>query len=175
MVSPSNTKELLRKIIALTDGAGSDARAEGLQRLGKLETSEVVQALCEMLADADRDVRMGASELLMSVDRQVAVPRICRLLEDQSDEVRWFICSLVHEARDSAALPSIRNSARSDKCPDIRYYATWIIGHLGDLSDISLLREIASNDLGVDFEGRSISELANEALEEIRVRGLQKE
>jgi HEAT repeat protein len=59
-------------------------------------------------------------------------------------------------------------AALSDKSPELRYWAAYSLGQIGDPESIPALERTASGDVGTLPDGRSVRQEAFDALDAIR-------
>jgi HEAT repeat protein len=138
-----------------------------LQNLDK----DGLRVLIEHLQSSLGDVRCDASTLLCIVDAQKYMPFILPLLTDPLDYVRWHIAGLLHDNVDERAIAPLIDRLLQDPDSGVRYNACWALCAIGDARAIPALNHASLHDSGTDYEGRTIRDLAAEAVCEIINRG----
>jgi HEAT repeat protein len=104
------------------------------------------------------------------LDAEKYIPAIINLLNDPLDYVRWDISGLLHDFGDQRVIKPLINVILNDPDSDVRHNACYALSAIGDSNAISALRHVVENDKGTDYEGRSVSDMAAEALRNILER-----
>lgn len=78
-----------------------------------------------------------------------------------------MICGILSTYGDERVMEDLVHVLENDPAPDVRMLAAFALGRIGDERAIPVLIKARDNDLGVDFEGRSLSDAATDAFETI--------
>jgi predicted NAD/FAD-binding protein len=137
----------------------------------KLEPSgDIVERLLFMQASVSRRRADVAFLLLLRLNSQAALRHASLLIASSDDADRYFAYANIGNHPSPTFIPLLVNAAFNESCQDARYRAVEALGNCATLSEIPLLKKIASTDLGTDFEGRPISEMARIGVELTRMR-----
>jgi HEAT repeat protein len=138
--------------------------------LQSLDRKPTAESLLRVLGNGDVELRCDAAEALMWIDPKQGTEIVLSLLSDLDATVRWNACGLLYDFGDHRATPRLVEVLRDDAESDVRLIAAHALGRVGDLSAVPFLRHAARVDTGQDYEGRRVSEAAQEAIESIQRR-----
>ncbi len=151
---------LIRSINEETNSYVREACAESLGKIGDRTT---IPVLISLLRDKDPQVKIEASLALGKLKVVEAVPYLCDNLSAKSGGVRWAAVrtlGAIKEAK-SAVIPLI-SLLDEEKESNIRDWAAWALGEIGDTRAIKPLVNALKKDKSPD-----VRQEAGLALEEI--------
>jgi HEAT repeat protein len=143
----------------------SYVRETCVESLGKLGKKTTIPFLISLLKDKDPQVRIEASLALGKMKAVRAVPSLCNNLSAKNAGVRWAAVRAIGAIKDAkaAVIPLISLlDEEKEKESNIRDWAAWALGEIGDTRAIKPLVEALQKDKSPDV--RQEAELA---LEEI--------
>lgn len=141
-------EEALPTMIDALSDEDVSLRAEAARSLGILGSKRVTLALVSALQnDENADVRLYAASSLAMLDDQRAVEPLVQTLQDPAEEARvrgMAAESLARFSESPAVVPLI--SALESDSPEVRYWAAFALGQLGDPRALPPLQRLASTD-----------------------------
>jgi HEAT repeat protein len=150
--------------------ADPGVRTESAHALGELKSTEAIQPLVDaLLRDPSDNVRCLAAWSLGRIGNATAMDPLIRALADpeQSPRLRGECAEALGELGQQAALTPLLH-ALGDASAEVRFFAAFALGMLGDPRAQSKLEELAKADEGVAEGWGSVREEAAAALEAIR-------
>ena len=162
-----------RAVPALLGALGDESsklRAAAARSLGELGGDANVQPLiAAMVEDEDAEVRLsGAYALGLLGNKQAVEPLVTRLRDANEDpRVRGAIAEALADLRDRrAVIPLIK--ALSDKSIEVRFWAAFALGELGDARALPELERMAGADDAVLPGHGALKEEAQAAVRRIK-------
>lgn len=149
----------------------SETRKAAHQCLSEeIARNELIEVLRRLLDFEDTDLRCQAAETLAKFDPDCAGRHVLPYLESDDPTFRWLICGILSTYGDKDAVMPLVNVLRNDPEADVRIAAAFALGRIGDSRAVPSLQRAHQDDHGTDYEGRLVSDVATEALQEIRAR-----
>jgi HEAT repeat protein len=145
-------------------------RDRAIEALCTLGIDPAFAALSALLATADTNLRGDAAEAAVRIDSQRGIGLILPLLHDPDPTIRWNICGLLHDFGDERAIEPLMHTLRHDPDSQVRLTAAYALEALGDVRALPALRWAQAHDHGIDYEGRTVSESATDAIAAIEAR-----
>jgi HEAT repeat protein len=159
-------------VIALLEKSRDRSSRDGaIEELRSLDRKRILDILSDLLVSPDLDLRDSAIKVLMTIDPHQGVDLIIPLLRDPLDSWRWYLCGALADYGDERAVLPLTEVLLHDTDSDTRYMAAFALEKIGDTRALPALRHALDHDSGTDYEGRSIDELAAEAIQSILKRG----
>lgn len=146
-----------------------NTRLQVVEKIRGLNKQEV-DILINQLRHFDGEIRCDAATALLIIDNHKHMESILPLLEDPLGYVRWDVAGLLHDFGDEAAIESLIKVILSDPDDDVRHNACFALSTIGDARALPALRYVLANDKGEDYEGRRVSDMAQEAIDSILSR-----
>jgi HEAT repeat protein len=147
-------------------------RRAAARSLGELGGDAAAQPLITaMMEDADAEVRTSAAYALgLLGDKQAVAPMITKLSDQaESARVRGTIAEALADLKDRAAvIPLI--GALKDQAVEVRFWAAFALGELGDLRALPELERLAGTDHSVMPGYGAVSDEAADAIQNIQAR-----
>ena len=147
-------------------------RAESARALGALGSPQAVPGLIAALqTDADTDTRAAAAYALGLLGDPRAIDPLLAKLADASEDpgVRGFAAEAFTWHRERRAVPALI-AALSDPLPEVRFWAAFALGELGDPAALGELERLARADTGTVPGWGPVKDEAAAAIESIRTR-----
>lgn len=148
-------------------------RSAAARSLGELGGHVDVRPLIDaMLEDKDAEVRLSAAYALGLLGKKESVEPLVTKLRDHSEDpkVRGGVAEALADLRDPRAVP-VLISALADESAEVRFWAAFALGELGDPQALSELERLAASDDSV-LPGRGpISQEAEAAIRRIHEKG----
>jgi HEAT repeat protein len=166
----SDLEKRLQGVRALLAQRHTGKWDSALSELLDIDKPLLIDALTRLLSDNDSGIRVSVAEAFLRIDPEVGMLLVVSLLKDPRDHVRWYVCGLLHDFGDSRATEYLIELVQTDPDADVRYVACYALSELGDRRSLEVLWRVQQNDLGTDYEGRRISEMAEEAIQRINAR-----
>jgi hypothetical protein len=166
-------EELLRNRynFAATDKR-EQARRE-LAELGKLRTEEMANVLATVLEDEgspDPEFRYSAAELLVAFVPERAQQLLLSHLESSDDTLRSTVANLLGLCGNHEATEPLVRTLLHDPDVTVRIHAADSLGEIGDPRAIEALQWVNQYDHEQDWETRTPSHAAAQAIERLRER-----
>jgi HEAT repeat protein len=162
----------LGPLVAALHDPDPSLRAEAARALGALDSPRAVPELVSALqTDADPDTRMAAAHSLGLLGDHRAVDPLLAKLADRSEDpcVREFAAEALTGPGERRAVRALI-AALGDPSVEVRFWAAFALGELGDPAALSALERLAQTD-DVALPGwRSVKDEAAAAIESIRAR-----
>jgi HEAT repeat protein len=152
-------------ISTLKEEKNSYVREALVESLGKIGERKTIPFLIPLLSDNDPQIRIEASLALGRMKTVTAVPYLCQNLNSNNGRVRWAAVRALGAIKDAkaAVIPLISLlDEEKEKESNIRDWAAWALGEIGDTRAIKSLVKALKKDKSPDV--RQEAELA---LEEI--------
>jgi HEAT repeat protein len=131
------------------------------------DAARVVAALAQGLNDQELDYRCTIASLFLRYDFVAAIPHVRLLLQDPDDDLRGFLCQELGAYGRPEAVPLLVDTLQNDPDATNRTWAAWGLGNIGDPAAVPALGLAMRSDLGEDYEGRPVKEIAAEAIRRI--------
>lgn len=131
---------------------------------------EIRVSLLENVLQADMDgLVWRAVALLLYDDPTLHLPSILPLFNSRFPGVRFVVCAVLGDGRVSEAMPYLETLALNDTNGKVRYTAISALGMCGNVGTLKLLEKLLDSD-DDDGEGRKLSAIAQESIDEINDR-----
>lgn len=132
--------------------------------------ARLIELLNDLLYYSDEDVQETALRALIGMDASRAVDCMLPILSNPQSELRWFICYLLISFGDGRSVLPLVEVLQHDPDSDMRYMAASALKRTGDERALLALKQAAIHDTGMDYEGRRIVDIAQEAIATITAR-----
>ncbi len=149
----------------LKEEKNSYVRETCVESLGKIGKKTTIPFLISLLKDKDPQVRIEAALALGKMNAIRAVPSLCNNLSAKNAGVRWAAVRAIGAIKDAkaAVIPLISLlDEEKEKESNIRDWAAWALGEIGDTQAIKPLVEALKKDRSPDV--RQEADLALEAI-----------
>jgi len=140
------------------------------QWLVKLGDHEASVQLSNMCCDAEYRIRVCAMIVAGRHYKSFVRDFGVSLLSDSIAIVRWVACEAIMLANCRSATGELAKLILYDEEAKVRNIAAIAIGVLGSNTDVPALRLALSTEAGHDHEGRSIREVINSSIAQIKER-----
>lgn len=147
----------------LKEEKNSYVRETCVESLGKIGKKTTIPFLISLLIDKDPQVRIEAALALGKMNAVRAVPSLCNNLSAKNAGVRWAAVRAIGAIKDAkAAVIPLISLLDEEKESNIRDWAAWALGEIGDTQAIKPLVEALKKDRSPDV--RQEADLALEAI-----------
>ena len=161
-------------IVNLLDRWGDgfkDQNAPEILTLRQYDLEQITKAMSAILAFAEEEVRFHAVDAIPQlVPSDVVVDLLLPYLHDPNPILRWILCELFHGFPDARIVLPLAELLEKDVDPDVRVVAAEALFAVGDERAIPVLVYAVEHDDGKDFEDRTVSYAARQALLAIEKR-----
>ena len=147
-----------------------DANEKILQLFAEADRIFSGRCLQSLLGDSNLEVVGNAAEVFVFFQGQKSIPAIAKLLEHADDRIRGAMCTILARVPSAEAEALLVRRLQSDPSGNVRYCAADALRDIGGPSAIETLRQTAATDTGENFERRSVSGCAQQAIEDISER-----
>lgn len=166
MLSENEIYERLR-ILKYSDDAR--IRIKARQELSELEQKPLVEVLEKIITnETDIEILAYSAELIVESKDTEKARRILPLIRSADASLRRHICGLLGNCRDEIAIAPLIERLQNDESPDVRVAAAHALGEIGHKRSLPALERARTHDFSHDFEGRTVSEEAIQAINKIR-------
>jgi HEAT repeat protein len=172
LLGQTRDERALRPLAAALRDPGRRLRGEAARALGELgSTLAVPELIVALQAGPDPDTRMFAAYALgLLGDHRAVDPLLARLADASEDpRVRGHAAEALTGPRDRRAVPPLI-AALGDPSAEVRFWASFALGQLGDPAALSALERLAQADDATLPGWRSVKDEAAAAIEAIRAR-----
>lgn len=151
-----------------TDGRLVWSAANALVRLRARESGAALVVIADK---GSRERQTAVLWTLGALRATVAIPLLRRIaVDEQADiDVRAHALEALGAVGASEAANDLL-AVLSSPSPELRFWACYSLGQVGDAESIPQLEQLARVDLGVSAAGRAIGNEARDAVESIRMR-----
>jgi hypothetical protein len=148
-----------------------DENAPEILALRQYNIEQITKAMTAILAFAEEDVRFHAVDAIpYLVCGEVVIDLLLPYLNDPNRILRWVLCELFHGFPDARVVLPLAKLLEADIDPNVRVVAAEALFAVGDERAIPALVHAAEHDDGKDFEDRTVSYAARQALLAIEKR-----
>jgi HEAT repeat protein len=147
-------------------------RGEAARSLGALDSPQAVPSLIAALqTDTDAGTRMAAAYALGLIGDARAIDPLLAKLADTSEDprVRGFVAEAFTCHQERRAVPHLI-AVLSDSSAEVRFWAAFALGQLGDPAALSALERLAQTDNATLPGWGSVMDEAAAAIERIRAQ-----
>jgi HEAT repeat protein len=146
-------------------------RSTAARSLGELGSAAAVQPLESLLGDSNVEVRVSAAYALGLLGDKHAVEQLIKKLADESEDprVRGTIAEALADLRDQAAVVPLIGALK-DQSVEVRFWAAFALGQLGDPRAVPELERLAASDQAALPGYGAVSAEATEAIQNIQAR-----
>ncbi|MFN8635251.1 MAG: HEAT repeat domain-containing protein [Chloroflexota bacterium] len=173
MKHPASPSECIQRLEVMLR-AGSNAvklSRDQIDYMNQCPTSSVTILLKQLLGSEDLFLESRAFDGLMNLSGFDHVGFLCsELTTSGHKDWKAVYCERLASFQDPRVIPALCQILEYDEDPDVRFVAAEQLGEIGDVTVIRPLERAASLDHGEDFEGRLVSDAAQEAIRAIRSR-----
>lgn len=157
------------RILTELHSMSKPSRAIAINRIKGLDQQKI-DVILTLLQDQDEEVQCDAATALFLISPTKYQEAILPLLRDPQGNVRWHIAGLLHDFGDSRATEILGEVALKDPDVEVRYNACLALSSVGDVRALPALKQVIEHDEGADYEGRLVSEAAQDAYDKILSR-----
>jgi len=164
------SKRAASALLAALTAAASARRQAAAHALGELDVKAAVQPLIvTMRSDASDDVRQAATYALGLIGAKRALSPLIAVLADQTNSpgLRGMAAEALSDVRDRRAVPALLG-ALGDVSPEVRFWAAFALGELGDPQALPELERIAATDRAPVAGRGTVRKEAEAAIQRIR-------
>jgi HEAT repeat protein len=148
-----------------------DQNAPEILTLRQYDAEQITKAMSVILTFAEEEIRFHAVDAIPNlVSGDVVIDLLLPYLEDPNPMLRWVLCELFPGFPDPRVVLPLTKLLEDDVDPDVRVVAAEALFRVGDERAIPALAYAAEHDDGKDFEGRTVSYAARQALAAIEKR-----
>ena len=172
LLGRAGDERALGPLVAALHDPDPRLRGEAARALGALGSPRAVPELIAVLqTDANPDTRMAAAHSLGLFSDHRAVDALLARLADRSENprVRGFAAEALAGPGERRAVPALI-AALGDPSVEVRFWAAFALGEIGDPAALSALQQLARTDEATLPGWRSVSDEAAAAIENIRAR-----
>ncbi len=166
-------KRAVYALLAAVGDTDANVRRATAQALGELRNKRAVRPLlAAMVDDDDGEVRVAAAQALGALgDKRASEPLMSVLGNPAEDpRVRGMAAEALADLGDRRAVPSLI-VALSDPSPEVRFWAAFALGELGDPLALADLERLAATDDAVVPRWGAVSQEAATAIRHIQASG----
>jgi HEAT repeat protein len=149
-------------------------RTKQLEELKKLSQDDLYHLLKEFVENIDvndEKIAHNSAELIAVLMPDIGLDLLIDNLQNNYIPLRWDIVILLGDIGDKQAIPNLIKVLLKDPDPDIRIQATVSLSKLGGHEALQALKEVVDKDFEEDYEGRTVSECAKNAIKKILRHG----
>jgi len=156
------------EILSELQSANVEMINNAISKLKSLKT-KADREILNALNHKDSEIRSQAVELLLILDPDNYFDRILPLMEDPVDFVRLNLlnCIVLSKFYDPRIVGPVIKVLMKDPDVDVRALAAAILGNTGDPSAIPALKWATDHDFDKDYEGVTVSHIADKSIEKI--------
>ena len=162
-------RALIPLLATLKDRKG-DLRIAAAKALGELGNEQAIEPLINILeGDLDTEVRIAGSYALGLIGDSRGIEPMIKILRDQSQppKLRGMVAEALSNIGDRRAVDPLILSL-SDESVEVRFWASFALGELGDSKALPELERLAATD-EMELAGwGTISREATEAIQQIK-------
>ena len=148
-----------------------DQKAPEILALRQYDVEQITKAMSAILAFAEEEIRFHAVDAIPNlVSDDVVIDLLLPYLDDPNPILRWVLCELFSGFPDSRVVLPLAKLLEEDVDPNVRVVAAEALFRVGDERAIPALVYAAEHDDGKDFEDRTVSYAARQALAAIEKR-----
>ncbi|MEZ4869235.1 MAG: HEAT repeat domain-containing protein [Caldilineaceae bacterium] len=166
--SDNEYRTVLNLLNAFGDRSSSKLYDEILGEIKNLDRQSTTSQLQQLLKHPNQNLRSRAGEVLLQIDTQQSLALVLTLLKDPVEHVRENICDWLCGYGDYRAVDTLIEVLLYDSSSDARFNAAVALANIGDKRAIPVLERVVQNDFGEDFQGITVSSVAEQAIEQIR-------
>jgi HEAT repeat protein len=147
LIGKFRSKQSLPGLILGSEDSIESIRRQTADALQYFEPEEALPLLLKLLSDENSDVRKASAHSLGLLGSAAAQPMLLTMAENQAEEteVRGMAIEALGNLGDVTSLPILLRLL-DDPSPDIRFWAVFALGELGDARAISYLESISLHD-----------------------------
>lgn len=160
------TEEILLRLL---NDPNPKIRAAAARYLAEADLVQAVQPLLSLLTEEKEiPVRIAAVYSLGLLGAQEALETILEILNNKNEDpgLRGSAAEALADIGDTRAIDPLID-ALHDESVEVRFWAVFALGEIGDTSALSALRQIEETDTGFLEGWRSIKEEAGESIKQI--------
>jgi HEAT repeat protein len=138
----------LTELVSALDETSGTRQAASIA-LGEIGGRKAVEALLGVLrVGGDPDVQVVAANSLGMIGSSRALESLIRIMGDRRHEaaVRGSAAEALGHLRDRRAVPALILAAFEDESAEVRYWATFALGEVGDKWMLPVLEHLAATD-----------------------------
>ncbi len=157
-------------LMSLLQDKNSELRSASARALGELNAKESVENLITTLAKEKNDeVSEAIVYALGLLGDETAFDILVSILKDKSrsPKIRGFVAEALADLKDQRAVVPLIEVLK-DMSVEVRFWATFSLGELGDEQALSELQKLVISDTGVLSDWGSIKEEAFAAIHRIK-------
>lgn len=134
-----------------------------------LPTEDVVSTLKTMIhTETNTTITSRALDALLKVNNFDKVEFLINLYDQYPLKWNFTCCKELSKFQDKRAVKKLCDIALNDPDPSVRYVAIESLSVVGDETVIPMLEHVKAYDIGEDYEGFKITEIAAQAIKKIQ-------
>lgn len=139
--------------------------------VSKLKTDPTARSKLVTLSQMhESDTLHGALEIAFEYDPHWSILTLSFLLDNEDEEVRANFCGMLGSYPYPENEGLLAEVLKRENSGGVRCVAVEALGEVGSRAAIPVLQDIIATDRSVDYEGRPISELAQQSVQKITNR-----
>jgi len=143
----------------------ADLQSTDVALLNSFPINEVIAILLDMFyREKDVIVKSKIYNAILSIKSFDTVRLLLDIFEQSSIDWRTVYCRSLSKFRDSRAIDKLCSVLFEGTDSNMRYVAAESLAEIGDSTAISALEYAQNNDIGEDFEGFPVAEMARDSL-----------
>lgn len=159
--------EFINNIHEQWNSANDNERLKIIRKLGKIHNSDAFEVLLKLIGITKGEVRCAVIDTLAFIDPVRSIDILIAELKDTDPLVRWLVSGILLNIADERTIEPLIQ-ALNDEDSQIRIHAALALGKIGSPKALFALRLIQHTDIGTDYEGRKVSEMAATAIQQIK-------
>lgn len=162
--------EIVRLLRQWGEGQGQSDACE-IEALRQYDVEILKGALSLIFHSGNAQIRIYTIDAMPHIIPQdIMIEWLLSCLYDNRTFIRWKSCKMFQRYPDPRAKTPLQELLQKEKNPDTRVIAAEVLGKIGDKQAILVPSNVAKNDKGKNFEGRTVATTARAAIAEIRAR-----
>lgn len=130
--------------------------------------NDVVPVLKNLVNEqTDATLSSRAFDALLKLNEFDKVLYLINLFDESSVDWQLVCCRHLSRFKDKRAVIKLCDIAMNATDPDVRYTAVESLGRIGDKSTIPVLEHVKMHDIGEDYEGFRIADMAGHSIDRI--------
>lgn len=174
LLGQGNYKRAAAGLLRVFSQEQSSLLWESAKALGSLRAKMVVRPLISLLESNSTEHRAAAAYTLGIMREHSAIKPLHKVLANrkESARVRGHAAEALAYIRDRRSFSALL-SALSDRSPEVRWWAAFALGEMGDKRALQALNQLAAKDSGRLQSGRSVRVEARRACQRLDQRAIK--
>jgi HEAT repeat protein len=160
--------QIYERVKILKDADDPRLRIRTRQELSETNQEFLVSILDKIIKnETDVEILAYTAELILESQDKEKVRRVLPLIRFVDPSLRRHVCGLLGNGRDEIAIDPLIETLQNDESADVRVAAAFALGKIGHRRSLPVLNWAKDHDFSPDFEGRTVSEEAILAINEV--------